>query len=112
MTWKGTTRSAEYRRAWEAALCYAKLMQVRKWLLDQREMNIFPSDFRWVVEDWFVRYQKAVETGGVWAIIPAANFFSSNQVRQEADRLQAQNMQFCRRYFEQTEAAWAWLAAQ
>ncbi|MCS6967938.1 MAG: STAS/SEC14 domain-containing protein [Cytophagales bacterium] len=102
------TKSEEFKAATCKAGEFAIAHKVRRWLLDQRNMNLHPHDHQWFYQHWQPSFDKAMPCSRKVAIIPAKNLFSEFSVKIENQRLaQSGNLQV--RYFTTLEDARAWL---
>lgn len=74
-----SSKSDDFRAAWNAALKIQEDKNCKKWLLNQKKQSIHPEDQKWVETDWIERSMKATpfseDDPRYVAIIQSENFF-------------------------------------
>ncbi len=102
------TKSEEFRTAVSKAGEFAIANRIILWLLDQRNMNLHPSDHKWFFTEWQPAFDKAMPDSRKVAIIPAKNLFSEFSIKIANSKLEKSgNMSV--KYFSNKEDAKNWL---
>lgn len=113
-TWVGVPSSESYRAGSLAALYLAEQHQLKRWLIDQRQLRMFrPKDLQWFIEEWLpLAVARLTDNVAVAIVLTDLNQFSklgSDLVLRAALGL---NPQLQSRYFTDMAEARTWLTAR
>lgn len=79
ISFKKPSKSEDFRSAYNKALDLATENHCKRWLIDQREQSIHPSDQEWSVQEWFPRsiqqFPLDPDLPRYVAVVQSRNFF-------------------------------------
>lgn len=103
ITWKGSTKTDEYKESCEKILSSALEFNIRRWLLNQTDMLVHPSDLKWAQDNWLPRVIKEIPDRKV-AIVLSKNLFGEYQTKMGAEAIKRQSKTDYRYYKSLDEA--------
>ncbi len=106
--WKGLTSSEEFRKAGHKIVDIALKWGIRKWLIDQKSMMIFPKDFDWALQELYPVLSNSLGKEAFVSIVLAQNYYGEYAVKQALKQFFPQGS-LSAAYFENHEAAYQWL---
>jgi hypothetical protein len=107
--WKDVAGGEPMRCGLQAGLELVLQKRSRKWLADTRQLGAMePADVKWVSDDWLPR----VVAGGVssMAFVTPKKVIVQLAVKSFMSRIN--DRELCNAYFDDIEAAFAWLRSQ
>ncbi|MEO1652005.1 MAG: hypothetical protein AAFU64_00550 [Bacteroidota bacterium] len=108
VVWKGSTSSTEFQETAQFVLNIAQEWQINKWMINQKDMMIYPKDFEWAKQELIPEAQKKLDKNTVVAIVLSNNLFGEFSLKQALnDGFPNGNLNVA--YFENSDEAWCWL---
>ena len=107
-TWRGFAQGEDYRNAWEASLKLAQQHNLKRWLINQRDLKgISSRDLQWTNEEWVPKSKQAMGTMRYTAIVLSDNIFDEVVLNRSAQALREKGI--IAGYFANEHFAKAWL---
>ena len=113
-TWTGVPTSESYREGGLMALQLADGHQLKRWLIDQRQLRMFkPKDLQWFIQEWLPQAASRLPDDIQIAIVLTdMNQFSKLGADLTLRAALAANPSLQSRYFTDTQAARDWLTTR
>ena len=107
-TWRGFAKGDAYREAWEESLKLAKTHNIKRWLINQRDLKgISTEDLRWTNEEWVPKSHREIGADRFTAVVLSENIFDELALKKSATTLRKDGI--IAGYFAQEEFAKQWL---
>ena len=107
-TWRGFAQGEDYRNAWEESLKLAQQHNLKRWLINQRDLKgISSCDLQWTNEEWVPKSKQAMSEMRYTAIVLSDNIFDEIALSRSAQALREKGI--IAGYFANEQFAKAWL---
>ena len=107
-TWRGFAQGEDYRNAWEESLKLAQQHNLKRWLINQRDLKgISSRDLQWTNEEWVPKSKQAMSEMRYTAIVLSDNIFDEVALSRSAQALREKGI--IAGYFANEQFAKEWL---
>lgn len=108
LVWKGCTSSVEFKEAAFALVDLTRKWKIDKWLVDQKNMMIYPQDFEWALKEIYPELIKFGQKKSVVSIVLSDNLFGEFSIKKALNQYFPKgNLRVA--YFDNPGVAWNWL---